>query len=205
MTTKRAGEIAVLVVDDHRTFAEAVAVALRMEKGFSVRVATAGREALTLATEEHADVVLMDLKMPQMGGVEAIRQLRDVDRSTRVIVVSAFDDDLLKGQALDAGAIGYVSKQIPISELPELIRRAHGGEPLLDRAEAVRLLRVLHHRRHQDSTERMRANRLTPRQIEILQLLADGLTPPEIAGRLDMSPLTLRTHMQNVLDRKSVV
>src|SRR5205823_13591946 len=73
MTAKRAGDIEVLVVDDHRTFGEAVGVALRMEKGFSVRVATSGRDALALASAEHADVVLMDLKMPQMGGVEPIR------------------------------------------------------------------------------------------------------------------------------------
>jgi DNA-binding NarL/FixJ family response regulator len=204
MTPKRAGTIEVLVVDDHRTFGEAVAIALGMDEGFSVRVATSGREAVALAGERHADVVLMDVKMPNMGGVEAIRQVRSLDRSTRIIVLSAFEDDLLKGQALDAGAIGYVSKQTPISELPDLIRRAHAGEALLDRTEAVRLLRVLHHRRHQDSTERMRANRLTPRQIEILQLLADGLTAPQIAEKLAMSPLTLRTHMQNVLTRLGV-
>lgn len=204
MSRGRAGSIDVLVVDDHRMFGEAVAMALRMEPDLSVRVVTSGRDAVASAKDRRADVVLMDAKMPQMGGVEAIRRLRALDPSTRVIVLSAFDDDLLKGQALDAGAIGYVSKENPVSELPDLIRRAHAGEPLLDRSEAVRLLRVLHHRRHQDSTERMRANRLTRRQIEILQLLADGLSAAEVAQRLSMSPLTLRTHMQNVLMRLGV-
>ena len=196
--------ISVLVVDDHRTFAEALALALEGDRGFDVRVATSGEEAMDLSRAERADVVLMDVRMPGMSGIEAIRRLRAQDPGSRIVVVSGFEDDLIKAQALDAGAVGYISKQTPVEELPQLIRRAHDGEALLDRSEAVRLLRVLHHRRHQDSTERMRANRLTGRQIEILQLFADGLTAPEISERLDMSPLTLRTHMQNILTRLGV-
>jgi DNA-binding NarL/FixJ family response regulator len=204
MAAKRPSSIRVLIVDDHRTFAEALALALQGREGFDVSVATSGVEALERARSERPDVVLMDVRMPRMNGIEAIRRLRAQDPAVRVVVLSGFDDDLDKAQALDAGAIGYVSKQTPVEDLPQLIRRAWSGEPLLDRSEAVRLLRVLHHRRHQDSTERMRANRLTQRQVEILQMSADGLTAPEIAERLEMSPLTLRTHMQNILTRLGV-
>jgi two-component system NarL family response regulator len=204
MAAERMAPIRVLVVDDHRTFGEALALALEASRGFQVRVATSGEEAVEMFAAARPDVVLMDVHMPRMGGIEAIRRMRVMDPALRVVVLSGFEDDLLKAQALDAGAIGYVSKETPVEELPDMIRRAHGGEALLEREEAVRLLRVLHHRRHQESTERMRANRLTPRQTEILQLLADGLTAPEIAELLDLSPLTLRTHMQNILTRLGV-
>lgn len=205
MPVSRASARRVLVVDDHRTFAEALAIALRAtDRALHVTVATSGEEAVDLASAGPFDMVLMDVRMPKMNGIEAIRRLRADHPKLRVVVLSAFEDDLLKAQAVDAGAVGYLSKQTPVQELPGLIERALGGEPLIEHGEAVRLLRVLHHRRHQDSTERMRANRLTQRQIEILQLLADGMTPPEIAEHLGMSPLTLRTHMQNILTRLGV-
>jgi DNA-binding NarL/FixJ family response regulator len=204
MPAKRPAPIRVLVVDDHRTFAEALAWVLESREGFETRAALTGEEALAMSAVSRPDVVLMDAKMPHMGGIEAIRRLREQDPSVRIIMLSAFEDDLLKGQALEAGAIGYVSKETPLTELPALIRAAQAGEALLDRREAVRLLRVLHHRRHQDATERMRANRLTPRQIEILQMMADGIPTQDIADQLDMSPLTLRTHVQNILTRLGV-
>jgi DNA-binding NarL/FixJ family response regulator len=204
MGAKRSGPIRVLVVDDQRTFGEALGFALEAHRQFEVRVVQSGEDALAIAADTLPDIVLMDVKMPHMGGIEAIRRLRELDTGLRVLVLSGFVDDVLKGQALDAGAIGYVSKDTALSELPDLIRRAFDGEPLVDREEAVRLLRVLHHRRHQDSTERMRANRLTPRQIEILQMMADGESSSAIAERLDMSPLTVRTHIQNILTRLAV-
>jgi DNA-binding NarL/FixJ family response regulator len=191
----------VLVVDDHRTFAEALALAVRLERDMEAQVAATGVDAVGIALRERPHVVLLDIEMPGMTGIETIRRLREADPEAKVVVLSAHDDDLVKARAVEAGAIGYVSKLTPLTELPDLVRKAHRGEPILDQHERTRLLRHLRHRRHQEATERQRVNRLTPRQTEILQMLADGVPAAEIAGRLVMSPLTLRTHVQNILTR----
>jgi DNA-binding NarL/FixJ family response regulator len=196
--------VAVLVVDDHRTFAEALGVVFGLEKDFRVEVAANGLEAVAAAERHHPHVVLMDLEMPGMGGVEAIRKIRSASAETRVLVLSGHDDDLLKAESMEAGAVGFVSKFTPLHELPPVVRRVGHGENLIDREEAERLARLLHHRRRQEATERQRANRLTPRQTEILQLMADGIPDPDIAQKLHLSRYTLRTHMQNILTRLSV-
>jgi len=196
--------ISVLVVDDHRTFAEALAMAVGLEKDMVARVAWSGLEALQMVERDQPDVILVDLLMPGLTGIETIRRIRELHSDASVVVISAHDDDLSRARAIEAGAKGFLSKLTPLSELPGLIRRARSGELLLDSEESARLLRVLRHRRHQVATERQRANRLTPRQIEILQLLSDGVPVGKIAQRLSMTPATLRTHMQNVLTRLGV-
>jgi DNA-binding NarL/FixJ family response regulator len=183
---KRGAAINVLVVDDHRTFGEALALAVGLEKDVVARVAVSGSEALEAAELSRPDVVLMDIEMPGMDGVLAIRRVREAHPGARVIVLSVHDDDLVKARAVEAGAVGYISKLI------------------IEPREATRLMRILRHRRHQESTERQRANRLTARQIEVLRLVADGVPGREIALRLNMSPLTVRTHVQNILTRLGV-
>jgi two-component system nitrate/nitrite response regulator NarL len=194
----------VLVVDDHRTFAEALALTLELEPGVVTDVAATGPEAVEAVTRRRPDVVLMDIEMPGMDGIAAIRRIREVRPDAPVIVLSAHDDDVVRARAIEAGAVGYVSKLTSLSEIPRLLHRAQRGETLLDAQEAARLLRVLRRRRHQESTERQRANRLTSRQIEILRLIADGVPGQEIAQRLDVSPATIRTHVQNILTRLGV-
>ena len=196
--------VSVLVVDDHRTFAEALGVVFGLEKDFRVEVAANGLEAVAAAERSHPDVVLMDLAMPGMSGVEAIRGVRSGSVGTRVLVLSGHDDDLLKAEAVEAGAVGFVSKFTSLHELPDVIRRVGRGEYIIGRQEADRLARLLHHRRRQEATERQRVNRLTPRQTEILQMMADGVPDLDIAQRLNLSRYTLRTHMQNILTRLSV-
>jgi two-component system nitrate/nitrite response regulator NarL len=204
MAARRAPSISVLVVDDHRTFAEALALAVRLERDMEAEVASTGGDAVDIAEREHPNVVLLDMEMPGMGGIETIRRMRETHPDAKVVVLSAHEDDLVKARAVEAGAIGYVSKFTPLTDLPDLVRKAHRGEPILDKQERSRLLRHLRHRRHQEATERQRVNRLTPRQTEILQLLAEGIPASEIAGRLGMSPLTMRTHVQNILTRLGV-
>lgn len=196
--------VTVLVVDDHRVFAEALAIAIGLERGVTVRVATSCPEAIELAGTLRPDIVLMDLEMPGMGGLAAIREVRLAHPGATVLVVSGHDDDLSRARALEAGAVGYVSKLSSIDEITAAVRRAQTGEPLVEGDEAGRLMRLLRHRRHQEATERQRVNRLTPRQVEILQLMAGGESPAEIARQLGMSPLTLRTHIQNILTRLGV-
>jgi two-component system nitrate/nitrite response regulator NarL len=204
MAARRAPSISVLVVDDHRTFADALALAVRLERDMEAEVASTGVDAVDIAEREHPNVVLLDMEMPGMGGIETIRRMRETHPDAKVVVLSAHEDDLVKARAVEAGAIGYVSKFTPLTDLPDLVRKAHRGEPILDKQERSRLLRHLRHRRHQEATERQRVNRLTPRQTEILQLLAEGIPASEIAGRLGMSPLTMRTHVQNILTRLGV-
>jgi DNA-binding NarL/FixJ family response regulator len=204
MAARRPSRIDVLVVDDQRTFAEALAAALRMEPGLSPRVAGSGAEAIEMVQLAPPDLVLLDVQMPGASGIEVIRQLHAALPGVPVVMLSGHDDDLLRARAFEAGAAGYLSKDTPLSELPEDVRRAARGESLIDPEEANRLARYLHHRRHQESTERQRTNRLTPRQTEILQMVADGVPTPQIAERLGMSRLTLRTHVQNILTRLRV-
>ena len=196
--------IRVLVVDDHRIFAEALAIAVGLTRDMTVDVATSGPEAIEAAPRIHPDVVLMDLEMPGMDGLAATRQIRNAYPPARVVVVSGHEDDVAKAQALDAGAVGFVAKLSAVSEIIAIIRQACHGEPLIDDQESMRLTRILRHRRHLDSTQRQRVNRLTPRQLEILQLVADGTPSAEIAQQLGVSLLTLRTHLQNILTRLGV-
>jgi DNA-binding NarL/FixJ family response regulator len=203
MPATRTRVISVLVVDDHRTFADALGIALGLERDLAVTTASDGRAATLLAETDPFDVALVDVVMPGLDGVDVMRRLRDGGR-TRVIAVSAHDDDLTMARALDAGAIGFCSKLVPIADLATMIRSAAEGGDLIDPEERARLARLLRHRRQQQATERQRANRLTPRQVEILQLMADGVGPKEIARRLGVSPLTLRTHVQNILTRLGV-
>jgi DNA-binding NarL/FixJ family response regulator len=203
MTVKRP-RIKVLVVDDHRVFAEAVAIALGLEPDITAKVASSGPQALAAIQRTKPSVVLMDLEMPGMGGLAATRQILATRPEVRVIVVSAHDEDIQKAAALEAGAIGYLSKLTPIADVGRAVRQAHHGGTLIEPTEMTRLLRLLRHRRHQESTERQRVNRLTPRQVQILQMIAHGSTPRQIADILGMSPLTLRTHVQNILTRLAV-
>jgi DNA-binding NarL/FixJ family response regulator len=204
MAPRRAKAIRVLVVDDHRTFAEALAVALKLEGGLEPTVALSAAQAVELASAQRPDVVIMDVRMPGMDGIEAIRRIRETNGGVPVLVLSGYDEDLLKARAIEAGAVGYLSKEIALASIPDLVRRAHAGEILMEPDEIRRLFHLLRHRRHQDSTERQRANRLSPRQIEVLQLMADGVPVNQIAERLGVSPLTLRTHIQNILTRLAV-
>jgi DNA-binding NarL/FixJ family response regulator len=194
----------VLVVDDHRTFAEALAMAIGLDGGFEVHIAVSGTQAVEVSAREHPDVVLMDVQMPGMDGFQTIRRIRETHAGATILVLSSHDEDLVKARALEAGAVGHMSKDTPLVELPELIRRAHAGELLMDPEEIGRLLRIMHHRRHQDATERQRAGRLSPRQAQILQLIADGIRPRQIAEQLNLTMPTLRTHVQNILTRLAV-
>ena len=136
MATKRGAAISVLLVDDHRTFAEALAVAFRLEKDLSVQVASSGTEAVAAVGRGRPDVVLMDLEMPGQGGIEIIRRLRESNPTAHVIALSGHEEDLFKARALEAGAVGYVSKFTPVDEIPDLVRRVHRGERIIDRADA---------------------------------------------------------------------
>jgi RNA polymerase sigma factor (sigma-70 family) len=197
--------IRVLIVDDQRTFGEALQLALEAERDLSiVDVVTDGTSAVLAVNEYRPDVVLMDVAMPGMSGIEATRRIKDTDPDAQVLILSGYEDELLLARAVQAGASGLLRKTEAITEVVRSVRQAHRGEPLHDEHEIQGALRRLRHRRDQEADSERRLQRLTPREREILQLMAERRTPDEIAKRLGMSPYTLRTHMQNILTKLGV-
>jgi DNA-binding NarL/FixJ family response regulator len=200
-----ADHITVLIADDHRSFGEALEVALGKEKDIEiVAVVTDGLSAVEVAMRECPDVVLMDLAMPGMDGIEATRQIRDGAEGTRVVILSGQDDDMALGRAFQAGARGFLQKTEAVVGLAGAIRRIYHGDALHDQEEMDASMARLRRRRAQEGNLASRIQRLTPRETEILQRMTDGQPTARIAKELGMSPNTLRTHTQNVLTKLGV-
>jgi DNA-binding NarL/FixJ family response regulator len=197
--------ITVLIADDHRSFGEALAVALSKEEDLEVLDVTVdGATAAEAAESQRPDVALIDLQMPDVDGLETSRRIRSASTETAVIILTGSEDELAIGRAIQAGAHGYLRKTVAIRELAEAVRRAHKGEPLNPQDEIEFALRRLGRLRDRDDDVAQRFDRLTPRELQILQLLADGRPPDEIAAELGVSRNTLRTHIQNVLMKLGV-
>jgi DNA-binding NarL/FixJ family response regulator len=197
--------IKVLIVDDQRTFGEALELALSREKDIRVvDVVTDGDSAVVAAAEHRPDVVLMDVAMPGMSGIEATRRIKDAEPEAQVLILSGYEDELLLARAVQAGAIGLLRKTEAVVDVARSVRRAHKGEALHRDDEIEGALRRLRHRRDQESSVEQRLARLTPRELEILQTMARGLPPESIARELKMSPHTLRTHTQNIITKLGV-
>lgn len=201
----RGRPITVLIVDDERTFGEALELALGREKDLRiVDVATDGTQAIHAVDVYRPDVVLMDVTMPGMNGIEVTRRIKEADPDARIVILSGHDDEHLLARAVQAGATGLLRKTEAVVNVASTVRRAHRGEPLHAPDEVEVALRRLRHRRDRDDDAARRLERLTPRELEILSLMAEGQSPNEITNALRMSPNTLRTHMQNVLTKLGV-
>ena len=197
--------ITVLIADDHRAFGEALGLALGKEEDLEVLEVTAdGATAAAAAKSRRPDVALIDLQMPDVDGLETSRRIRSASAETAVVILTGTEDELAIGRAIQAGAHGYLSKTVAIHELAEAVRRAPKREPLNPQDEIEFALRRLGRLRDRDDDVAQRFDRLTPRELQILQLLADGRPPDEIATQLGVSRNTLRTHIQNVLMKLGV-
>jgi DNA-binding NarL/FixJ family response regulator len=197
--------IKVLIVDDERTFGEALELALRQESDLRVvDVAVGGDEAVRAVDAYHPDVVLMDVAMPGMSGIEATRRIKEEDPEAQVLILSGHEDPLLLARAVQAGAVGLLRKTEAVVNVASSVRRAYRGEAIHDEDEVEIALRRLRHRREAEADVRSRLERLTPRERQILEQMATGATPEQIAQTLRMSPHTLRTHMQNILTKLGV-
>jgi DNA-binding NarL/FixJ family response regulator len=186
-----------MLMSERRALAEALAVAMRQEASFRAA-------AVNLSASPEAGlpvpVMIVDMGGSPGSGLAAIRRIRDAEAAETIIALAA-EDDQLRAHALEAGAGGFLSEDAALSEIIDGIRSAAAGGSLIEPREAARLHRLLRRQRHQEATERQRAGRLTPRQTEILQLMAGGLPGKEVAALLGIRYPTLRTHLQNALIR----
>jgi DNA-binding NarL/FixJ family response regulator len=185
--------IRVLVVDNHAMFAQAVAAALGEEADIEVvGVAGSATQGIAAVGEHDPDVVLMDYRLPDLFGDEATRVIRRNHPRTAVVVVTAAEDDEVLAKAVDAGCSGFVMKQDGLDELLAAVRTAYAGGSVLP----ARLLRTLMGRLR--GGENLSPG-LTPRETEVLQLLAEGLDTREVAVRLNCSHNTARNHTQSII------
>jgi two-component system, NarL family, response regulator LiaR len=193
-----ADAIRVLIVDDHAVVRQGLRTFLSLQDGIDVvGEASDGREAIAAAQRLRPDVVLMDLVMPRVDGVQAMRELRDHVPGARVIVLTSFleDDRLLP--AIRAGAAGYLLKNVEPSELARAVRTADAGDALIDPAVAARLVDALaaDHRPEQP---------LTAREQDVLDLVARGYANKRIARELGIAEKTVKTHVSHVLAKLGV-
>jgi DNA-binding NarL/FixJ family response regulator len=192
--------IRVLLVDDHAVVREGLRTFLSLQDGISVVGEAGDGEAGVRAAEQHKpDVVLMDLVMPRLDGVGAMRELRRRLPSARVIVLTSFLDDDRLLPAIQAGAAGYLLKDAEPREIARAIRTAHAGETLLDPAVAARLVEAISTPAGQAAPER-----LTAREREVLLLIARGYANKRIALELGVAEKTVKTHVGHVLAKLGV-
>ncbi|GIU98447.1 MAG: hypothetical protein KatS3mg014_0063 [Actinomycetota bacterium] len=196
--------IDVLVVDDHELFCEAIGLALQGEAGLRLLAAAHDLdEALARCADHPPDVVLMDVDLPGVDGVEATRRLRAAHPEARVVMITGLEDPALIASALAAGACGFVPKTRAVEELVDVVRRAAAGELVMPEAHLAPVLAELQAGRGARPDLLLLA-RLTPREGEILRALAAGDGIPEIAERLGISALTVQSHVKNILAKLNV-
>jgi DNA-binding NarL/FixJ family response regulator len=188
--------IRLLIVDDHPVVRDGLKVAFTGEPDIQV-VGEAGNglQAIEKVQSLNANVVLMDLRMPEMDGVRAIRKLRETSPETRVLVLTTFDTDSDVLPAIEAGATGYLLKDAPTEELLRAVRAAHKGQSVLSPTVANRLIGEV--RKPQRGT-------LSKRELEVLRLVADGTTNREAATKLFISEASIKTHLLHIYAKLDV-
>ncbi|MEU2875522.1 MULTISPECIES: response regulator transcription factor [unclassified Streptomyces] len=190
-----ADAIKVLVVDDHQVVRRGLRTFLEVQDDIEVvGEAADGAEGVARAEELRPDVVLMDVKMPVLDGVEALRRLRDLGNGARVLIVTSFTEQRTVVPALRAGAAGYVYKDVDPEALAGAIRSVHAGHILLQPEVAGALLS-----QEEAQSGLGRGGSLTEREREVLGLIADGRSNREIARALVLSEKTVKTHVSNIL------
>lgn len=191
--------ISVLLVDDHEVVRNGIRASLEARVDFVVvGEAESGAAAVTLAGEHAPDVILMDLIMPGMDGVEATRQVKNISPRTHIIVLTSYHEDEHIFPALQAGASSYLLKDIRMDDLAEAVRQAARGEATLHPRVAARVIQELHGAQHLEINP---FTELTDRELEVLKLIAEGLSNSDLASRLVISESTVKGHVSNILSK----
>ena len=198
-----AESISVLLVDDHAMVRQGVRAFLETQSGVSVvGEAGSGDEAIQLAGQLIPDVILMDLIMPNMDGVEATRRVKQVSPRSQIVVLTSYHEDEHIFPALKAGALSYILKDVSAEELGSAVRKAAVGEAILHPRVAARVIKELqgpHAEKVNPFTE------LSERELEVLKLIADGMSNAEMASKLVLSEKTIKGHVSNILSKLHLV
>ncbi len=194
----------ILLCDDQAVIRDGLEMLLGLEKDFNV-VGTAqdGAQALELVAEKQPDLVLMDLKMPGMNGIEATRAIRTRFPGVKILVLTTYDDDEWVFDAIRAGAAGYLLKDTPRQKIVEAIRGTMEGKTFVDPAVAGKILNQLASNQKQPTS--VLAEKLTDRELDVLRLVARGLNNSDIAAQLHLSEGTVRNHVSAILEKLNVL
>ena len=190
--------IRILIADDHAIVRKGIRALLMTEPGMQViGEAGDGQEAVSLAQKLKPDLILMDLVMPRMDGIEATRRITEQAQAPQILVLTSFAADDKVFPAIKAGALGYLLKDSGPEELVQAIRQVSRGEPSLEPSIARKVLQELSH----PSKAELTPEPLTERELDVLRLIAQGCSNRSIADKLVISEVTVRTHVSNILSK----
>ena len=195
--------IRVLIADDHELFRRGLRMVLEDEPDIEVIGEVGdGRAALQIARDEVPDVVVMDVRMPLMSGIDAARQMKEDAPNIKVLMLTISDDEDDLYQAIKAGANGYLLKEISIDEIGNAVRSVWGGQSLISPSMASKLLNEFASMiKKEEEKQQVPAPRLTPREMEVLTHVAQGKNNREIAKSLFISENTVKNHVRNILEK----
>jgi len=195
-------KIKLLIVDDHAVVRQGLRGFLELTEEFDVvGEGTHGLEAVSLAQELQPDVVLMDLIMPEMDGIEATRRIKLANPDMKILILSSFGDENNVLPAIQAGALGYILKDIDPEELADAIRKTAQGKTQLDPGIANLLISHMQNDSKNDEQVNQKISELTSRELEVLIQIGRGLSNKEIATEFSISQMTVKTHVSNILGK----